>query len=276
MTPEEKDLMAAEYVIGTLPLPERRVFEQAMQRNPALAALVRAWEDRFAALDRVTPPVAPSPHVWGRVSADLGLADAVEAPTLADVAGWETVVVPLSPEPQGEDLGTLSREDEVDPDRPSAEILTLERRVGRWRTLAAIAGAMAAGLAALVVNDRLMPPASLPEAGRYVAVVNTDGSQPALLVSVDTAAGTVTVRSVAAEQPEGRSLELWHIADGGKPVSLGVLDPAAPVLRISADRAGPSPGTGTIAVTVEPPGGSGDKGPTGPVVYSGKLIPELP
>jgi anti-sigma-K factor RskA len=135
--------------------------------------------------------------------------------------------------------------------------------------------ALAAGLAAVLVVDRLplwlgTPPAA---GARYVAVVNRDASLPALIVDVDTAAGVVTVRPVAAEQPADKSLELWVIPEGEKPRSLGVVDPKDAVIRIGAEKSGPIPAKGVFAVTVEPPGGSPSGDPTGPVVYSGPLIP---
>jgi anti-sigma-K factor RskA len=45
------------------------------------------------------------------------------------------------------------------------------------------------------------------------------------------------------------------------------------VIRIGAEKSGPIPAKGVFAVTVEPPGGSPSGDPTGPVVYSGPLIP---
>jgi anti-sigma-K factor RskA len=90
---------------------------------------------------------------------------------------------------------------------------------------------------------------------------------------VDTRAGLVTVRSVGAETPADHSLELWYIAAaGGTPRSLGLVDQkrrqaVLPAAARTGDLAG-----ATLAVSVEPPGGSKTGAPTGPVIYSGKLI----
>lgn len=228
MTPEERDAFAAEYVIGTLDAEERDRARALLARDAAFAALVRAWEDRLAPLDRATAPVEPPRGVFERVVAATG-------------------------------------------GGPAGEVVELRRRLSRWRTFAAAAGALAAGLAAVVVLDRSKP---APEAAqRYVAVVDTDAALPALIVEVDTAGGTVTVRSLAAERPEGRSLELWVIPEGGAPRSLGLIDPQRPVERIVGERAGDLPTAGAFAVSAEPPGGSPTGAPTGPVVYSGALVP---
>ena len=64
---------------------------------------------------------------------------------------------------------------------------------------------------------------SPPEGGRYVAVVDTGGHEPALIAEVDTTTGIIRVRSLTAETPAGRSLELWHVPEGQQPRSLGIL-----------------------------------------------------
>ena len=131
--------------------------------------------------------------------------------------------------------------------------------------MSAGAGLLAAGLA-LFVAVGLRPE---QEGGRYLAVVQGGGALPALIVRVDTRTGTAQVRPVGAEAPAGRNLELWYVgAEGPKPIGL---------VGVASNRvtlpAGASP-DGVIAVSVEPPGGSPTGQPTGPVIYTGKLIPE--
>jgi anti-sigma-K factor RskA len=117
----------------------------------------------------------------------------------------------------------------------------------------------------------------MPADGRdqYVAVVNRGGDLPALIVRVDTGEGVVRVRPLAAETPSGRSLELWYIGVDRQARSLGTLDDPnrAITLPAVAQQAGPVEGA-TLAVTVEPPGGSPTGTATGPIVYSGRLIRE--
>jgi anti-sigma-K factor RskA len=50
-TPEEDDLIAAEYVLGTLPAPERRAAKARLEVDGAFAARVRDWEGRLAPLN---------------------------------------------------------------------------------------------------------------------------------------------------------------------------------------------------------------------------------
>jgi anti-sigma-K factor RskA len=108
--------------------------------------------------------------------------------------------------------------------------------------------------------------------GSYVAAVNQSGDMPALIVRVDLATKAVTVRPVAADTPPGKSLELWYIAAGQSPKSMGVVEKGRGE-RMSMPNDMPLKDT-IFAVTVEVPGGSPTGAPMGPVVYKGALIAE--
>ncbi|WP_412758559.1 anti-sigma factor domain-containing protein [Methylobacterium radiotolerans] len=141
----------------------------------------------------------------------------------------------------------------------------MRRQVRRWRIMAAGAGLVAAGFA-LFVAVGLRPQR---EGGRYLAVVQGGGALPALIVRVDTRTGTAEVRPVGAEEPAGRNLQLWYVGAAG-PKPLGLVGTASSRVTLPP---GASP-DGTIAVSVEPPGGSPTGQPTGPVIYTGRLIAE--
>ena len=58
--PRDDDLLAAEYVLGVLPLAERRAAAQRAEVDGAFAARIADWEGRLAPLDAATPEgVAP-------------------------------------------------------------------------------------------------------------------------------------------------------------------------------------------------------------------------
>lgn len=233
---EELDIEAAEYVLGTLTAEERARFASRLAGDAGLREAMRQWRDRLAALDETAMPEAPPVEVWR----------AIERATRGERAA-----------------------------SPAAEIVsnvvTLRRRLAVWRGAALGAGALAAGLAAIVVLDRLSV-AREPEGGRYVAVVDTGGHEPALIAEVDTHTGIIRIRSLAAETPSGQSLELWHVAEGQAPRSLGLLEAGADAQTIQ-DAAIAAPAAGVIAVSVEPRGGSPSGAPTGEIVYSGQLVP---
>ncbi len=110
---DDRDMTAAEYVLGTLPEPERAAAAARFASDPAFAAAVRAWEDRLAPLDRETAPVVPPPRLWDRLRA------AIET----------EAVVPRV------DLGARL----ADAAGPVAEVIALSRRLARWRVTAVAA-----------------------------------------------------------------------------------------------------------------------------------------
>lgn len=243
----EREMRAAEYVLGTLDAGERAAFELERAVDPASEAALRAWERRLGPLARAVPEVRPGPDLWARIAAALPGGGAAEA-SRADGSG----------------AGPAAANDN--------RLRDLARQVRFWRRAAAgaagAAGLAAAGLALVLVG----PPRPAPPGGRSVAVVTSGGDLPALIVSVDSATGTVRVRPLAARAPEGRSLELWYVGAGAAPRPLGLVGTEPSRLALPPE-AGRGDGA-TLAVSVEPPGGSPTGQPTGQVVYSGKLIPE--
>ena len=69
----EREALAAEYVLGTLPLAERLTAEALIASDKTFAALVEAWENRLAPLNdgfaEVTPPPAILDRIEGRLFA---------------------------------------------------------------------------------------------------------------------------------------------------------------------------------------------------------------
>lgn len=68
--PEERDLLAGEYVLGTLEPDVRRQVEAALADRPDLAARVAYWEERLADLAHEVQPVEPSTTLWQRIRRD--------------------------------------------------------------------------------------------------------------------------------------------------------------------------------------------------------------
>ena len=70
----------------------------------------------------------------------------------------------------------------------------------------------------------------------------------------------------------GNDHELWVIPAGGKPLSLGLLRSGAPQRLVLPMRLAPYfRDRSTLAVSVEPVGGSKTGQPTGPVIAAGEL-----
>jgi len=237
MTMDLSSSRTGEYVLGTLTGAERHAFEIELANDSQLQAEVADWERRLAPLARMIPPQAPSPAVWAAIERKL---DGEQRTPSVDAQG--------------------------------SNVVYLRRSVRVWRSLTAASGALAAALALFILADRWQ---GHHEASQdYVAVVNRGGTLPALIVRVDTREGTVRVRSLTAEAVPDHSMELWYIGAGQTPKSLGTVENAShPIAMPAAFRSG-DVDSAMIAVTMEPKGGSPTGAPTGPVVYSGKLIKE--
>lgn len=218
-----------------------------------------------------TLPLEERTAIEREIASDPELAAAVRTWD-ARLAPLSEIVVEVPPSPE------LYSSIAARLDRPLATVLPpssadrLRRSRNLWRSAAVASSALAASLALVIA---LAPPRTGRTGEQYVAVINRTGEEPALIVRVDTAAGTVQVRSLSAEPPAGRDLELWYIGPGQSPRSIGIMD--SPLRRVVMPVADQSQlERASFAVTVEPKGGSPTSGPTGPVIYSGRLIREQP
>ncbi|MGH8250767.1 MAG: anti-sigma factor [Steroidobacteraceae bacterium] len=70
--PDILDLLAAEFVLGTLTGAARRRFERWRGSDPFVARRVQAWEVRLAGLAMQLEPVDPSPKVWATIERRIG------------------------------------------------------------------------------------------------------------------------------------------------------------------------------------------------------------
>ncbi|WCT74070.1 anti-sigma factor [Sphingomonas naphthae] len=143
--------------------------------------------------------------------------------------------------------------------------------VTRWR-VATIAAALVAVVASgVALNGLNQPPPPAAKAGPgAVAALTADGAAPALMVTYDPAGKALRVIPISLSDRPGHSLQLWLIAPGAKPKPMTVMPPGGQTALkgIAID-----PATETLfAISVEPIGGSPTGQPTGPVIYSGKLL----
>ena len=242
--PAEIDELAGEYVLGTLDASERRAVEQQRGKDKALDAAINAWELRLQPLNELTPEVQPPADLFASIERRL-----------VDTAA--STIVPNS---------AIA---------PSAEIIALKGRVRRWQIGTLVSGLLAASLAGFIV---LKPQSPLPEQSQFVAVLQKDAVSPAFVVSVDIATRQLTVRQVAADKLTGKSYELWLINASLKaPKSLGVVHDSGFTRGVTLAAYSPDVvESSVLAVTLEPEGGSPSGSPTGPVVFSGKLVQATP
>lgn len=287
---EDHIALAAEYALGTLDADERAQVEAMMAADSDYAAVVESWQIRLSALNQMVGGVEPSPEVWERIKAAIGVSGDQQAFALPAAAATpkpdSVIVVP----PPANDTGSgLSPE--------SMRVVRFAKQTYVWKRVAGAAGALAASLA-LILGAQLYqpdllpnglrppirtqivkvetPPAAMP--AQYVAVLQQGGNSPAFILTVDPANKMFMVRRVAATPEPGKSYELWLVSDKlQKPRSLGVI--GSHDFTINPSMASYDPdmvNKATYAVTVEPEGGSPTGVATGPIVYSGKLVETMP
>jgi anti-sigma-K factor RskA len=234
--PEETSDLAAEYALGVLSGDELRRARELASRNAEFRAQVARWSGRLAPMLEEIEPVSPPHAAWAAIADRTG--GAVEG----------------------------------------GNVVQLHRRVQQWRGVAAAMTALAACLAIVLVTGLPRPAAppvvvQQPAAAPLVAMLGDQDRQMKVVASWDPSARQL-VLAVAGDMPADpkHSHELWVIPPGGKPRSLGTMGGGKQMhLRLADALAQLLQQGATIAISVEPPGGSPTGAPTGPVVASGAL-----
>lgn len=251
--PQLRSQLAAEYALGTLRGLARARFEALLRDDAALRGEVSFWHERFSEFAMRLKPVAPRAVVWTALEQTVRQTSAQR--------GIEAhKVVPLG-----------SRSQAVQPAKPP--------RTRVWQAWAAAAtlAAVALGMGLQREQARTEQLTAALNAAQnkpmpYVAVFQPAGGDARWAISLHTDRQLMHVTLTGSKMPadaRSRSLELWMLDSKGKPHSLGLLPmsggksyemplPALPAEELSAAL--------TLAVSVEPRGGSPTGLPTGKVL----------
>lgn len=223
-TTERIEMLAAEYVLGTLQGGARRRFEQWMMESGQVRQEVWYWEQRLSELADPVPEEDPRALVWKRIEHRL----------------W--------PAPTTESMGS----------RIMAWL---------WPGWSLMATATALVLAVMLVQQ----PDTKP--GLAGAIVQENINDPLWLISETPSDRGLRLLPVAASSPEaGKDYELWVVPEEGQPLSLGVMK-LGNVYRVTLDDAARDAlsRSRTLAISLEPEGGSPTGAPTGPILHVTKL-----
>ncbi len=246
--------LAPAYVLDALDDDERRAFEERLARDPELRAEVDAYREVAGGLGHAVEPHAPPPELRERVLARAAAEGppaaaprlAVEPggagkppargparlPWLAAAAG---LVVALG-------LGVLAQRLE-------------DRRGTLARQLESTEAALADLRSDLEERDSLL--ATVLGADVRTATLGATDRPPSARLFWNTATATLLVTAFdLPPAPEGRVYQLWGIAPGSDPVSLGTFQTDAAGTAV-VRRSAPAGADFQIgAVTEEPAGGS--------------------
>jgi anti-sigma-K factor RskA len=235
IAPDERAELAGEYALRLLEGEERERARALVASDSEFRADVARWSGQLAPLFDEVEPVAPPPRVLAAIEQRIA-----QPPERVD------------------------------------NVYQFRRRLNLWRGFAAAASAIAASLALVLVTRPepvAQPPAIREAAPPMVAVMEGEESDARLVATWDPSGRSLVVAAAAGVEPvAGRSHELWVIPADGTPRSIGVMPGTAPMhLRLAGPMADQFAEGATLAVSVEPAGGSPGDAPTGPVIASGKL-----
>jgi anti-sigma-K factor RskA len=157
---------------------------------------------------------------------------------------------------------------------PANDVASPIRSSVRWWQAATLVASAAAGVLAVVAVEQRgpvpLPPLVQPQPSPPLVAVLT-GKTGVVTVSYDRSSGRLTSAPTGVDIGD-HSAELWVIPADGKPRSLGVIAAATPGWTKAPTPFAPlvAPGV-TLAISVEPVGGSPTGQPTGPVILTGKI-----
>ena len=237
---DDRDLLAAEYVLGALEGAERDDVLRRADRDDLLSAAIAAWERRLAPLAALVFPAPPPAGLWQRVEASCGLMSA-----------------PLSPS--------------AVPARAAAR-RGLWETLGFWRGTTALGFGVAAAIAVVAVINRPVPPAPAPAPeiplASAVLTPSKGGSAPGFVAEA-TADQTIVIKPLERlAVASGKDYELWALPDGATvPKPLGVLPATGQTVNLPSSLHGPM----LLLVSLEQKGGSPTGLPQGPVLWQGHM-----
>jgi anti-sigma-K factor RskA len=231
---EDIDVLAAEYVLGTLDDVDRGFVRVRRQQEPDLDAAIADWERRLSPLMETVSSIRPRPDLFAAIEARLAVRRAASA--------------------------------------SAPQIVELQQRVRVWRRLALTAALFAACLLAVIgLRERLRPEISRSYVAVFQ---QNDASPAFLLTfDLETRVLSIRPLAAEAQPGKTYQLWIASEKLGGAPQSLGLIEDHNSVTRRTVASYDPSiVEHATFGISLEPAGGSPTGRPTGPAFHA-KLIP---
>lgn len=261
--------LAASYALGTLRGGARRRFETLARDSVTIRTQALLWQERLASLTELQRSEAPSANVWKRIANAVDMErqktraavsqpkataargalawwrGAAAAGALATVAGL--VVGVLQSRQLDQQTSQLAQSSQA-----NAELAQQRQALAQQNS-------------ELVAQLKAQPDIA------YVAVLADGKFNASMLVTFDARQQALVLKRVSGYQEAAdKSLQLWALPASGGPTSLGVLDGQAQMRLVANDQqVGATP---AMAISLEPKGGVLEGGPTGPVLFSGRVL----
>lgn len=246
---EYRDILAGEYVLGTMEERDLVQFIKHLHYDHDLRQRVRRWEERLQPLADAIDPIEPPNYIWRNIVASI-----------ADTGRQHRAR-------SGDDM-LRARQHRARPNRSGHHrTRQYKKQLMRWRVATAVACAACIGAFSMLWFQQV----GKPSAFDAISVVSNEG---VTLWVVDASIDDKVLKITAVEPPEVASNqvhELWMVKpDDGGVVSLGLL-PQDGRTSIIINRSVIEASAIALAVSLEPSGGSTQSIPTGPVLYQGEF-----
>ena len=151
-------------------------------------------------------------------------------------------------------------------------------RTGFWSSLALWRGltAAAAAIAVIAIGLNLATPRPDPNAfaAQVVAALSKEGTGVSVVALYNTATGQIRLTGISGQTVADKDYELWAIEGQNAPKSMGLISVTSrnDMTLTPEQMVGFGAGT-TLAISLEPKGGSPTSQPTGPIVAAGTATP---
>ncbi|WP_085637249.1 MULTISPECIES: anti-sigma factor domain-containing protein [unclassified Pseudomonas] len=181
----------------------------------------------------------------------------------AELAQWQdslmSLTEPLTEQPVPDRVWREIKA-RIDPQTPQ---LPVTRPFRSWLRVTIAACSLVAAIALGVIYNH--------DEVRYGATLRSADAQS--WMSIEAHENYLKIKTLAlAKIEKNRSLEMWVIPSDGKPVSLGVVPPGGDgEIKLGSAQKALIGESITLAISLEPEGGSPTGRPTGPVLYQGVL-----
>lgn len=246
MASRDRDIFAAEFVLGSLSASDRARANKLAAGDAAFAAEIAEWEARLAPLGETAPPLKAPPALRQRIEAALA--------------------------------GKISRGRQLSDDVKS-RIQALQHSLAAWRMAAVGAAAAAATIALAWFGGLNVPLQQAEPPARYVAMLQGDKGDTGFVVTFDMEQKTCAIRTLLPDLPKEKAYELWALLKNGKaPMSLGLVGTSAYAMVDMPEKLDPEhleKGV-RLAISLERPTGAPSPQAMGKIVYAGDLIKLTP